>query len=928
MSKPFLSLLLGTLIITQITAANYEVGISEIMASNHSVLVDFEGEYSDWIELHNAGSQTVNLAGWSLSDHPSRPRKWVFPAVNLEAGAYLLVFASDKNIKDPEQELHCNFKLSSSGEYLALFDPEGYIHTCFDPFPAMETDVSYGYIDGCLYFFEQATPGMPNEQSTAIRLSPPVLSHPRGYYDTAFWLTIKAPIPDANIYYTLDGSLPLPGKSPVYEQAISIQGNTVLRAICAKDNHLPSQAASFSYLFIDDILLQSNTPESYPAVWGSYAQSSGRAVADYEMDPELIAEAAYARHVRQGLRSLPVISVLGDKDHFFSQDKDSVHGGIYIYTGPPVGKDKTGRGWERPVSFEYFNTQDSLSLQVNCGIRIHGGHSRLAEKSPKHSFRLAFRKEYGAGRLTYPFFGPEGPAELNALVLRAGFCNSWIHSNADERERAQYIRDAWAKNTQALMGHAFSNNSYAHLFINGLYWGLYNPSERLDKHYAEIHFGGDREDYDVIKQDEMQDNIVYAGDGDTQAWLQLISALKSAPGQAKYQEIQGKNPDGSPHASQAALLDMENYIDYMLINFYGGNTDWDHHNWIAIRNRNNPSQGFRLFCWDSEHILKSLSENKLKQNKKECPSYIFQQLRQCPQFRMDFADRAQKQLFQGGPLSPEGATATWTAIADIIDEAVYAESARWGDYRRDVHTPVGTSPALYRKDVHYDAQKRHLLENYFPARSGIFVDQLKAADLFPKHAAPEILLNEDEVNRDTLSIYDVLSLRADQGQIYYSLDGGDPLDWTLGTEAVLSESSRLYTGAFSPDSSVHIKARSLHNKTWSALSEKQFFLKKPVSDLHTLKQDPAKALELTCSPNPMLRVAVISYRLEQDAEVALALFGPDGRKIKDLQQEAQAAGRHQLSFDAADLPPGFYLLRLELRGSQQVNTATIKLIRR
>jgi len=515
---------------------------------------------------------------------------------------------------------------------------------------------------------------------------------------------------------------------------------------------------------------------------------------------------------------------------------------------------------------------------------------------------------------------------LNALVLRAGFCNSWIHSDAEARTIAQYIRDAWAKNTQQQMGHPASCNSYAHLFINGLYWGLYNPSERIEDDYCEIHFGGDKEDYDVIKQDEEQNNIIYASDGNTTAWFKLISALKTIPGQAVYQEIQGKNPDGSPHASKEALLDMQNFIDYMLINFYGGNTDWDHHNWIAVRDRTNSAQGFRIICWDSEHILKSPNENRLSLNKTNCPSFIFQQLRNCAQFRLDFADRVQKHFFDGGLLSPDGAAATWTAIADIIDKAVYAESARWGDYRRDVH-PSNPPGVLYRKDVHYDAQKKYLLETYFPQRSGIFLNQLKAASLFPQVEAPEILLNDEKVSRDTLNIHDVLCLKTSRGSVYYSLDGQDPLDWSGGQEAVLSASSQLYTGAFTPDSSIILKARTLYNNNWSALSEKQFFLKKPVSALNEISSDP-ETPGLTCHPNPVHLDGVISYHLPYKADVKLSLYALDGTKIREWQEQNREAGRQQVYLDASGLQPGFYLLRLDVLGMDASCSATVKLIRK
>ncbi len=221
-----------------------------------------------------------------------------------------------------------------------------------------------------------------------------------------------------------------------------------------------------------------------------------------------------------------------------------------------------------------------------------------------------------------------------------------------------------------------------------------------------------------------------------------------------------------------------------------------------------------------------------------------------------------------------------------------------------------------------------MLESYFPERSKIFIDQLKAASLFPQVEAPEILLNEDEVNRDTLSLYDVLSLRAAKGSIYYSLDGRDPLDWSGGQEAVLSASSSLYTGAFSPDSSIILKARTLYNNNWSALSEKQFFLKKPVSALSENSTDPGKALKQTCCPNPMLNEAVISYQLPYKASLRLSLFALDGTKIRELQAQTLEAGRHQIYLDAHDLQAGFYLLRLEAHGLGTSYSGTIKLVRK
>jgi hypothetical protein len=124
-----------------------EVILSEFMASNAHSLVDEDGQASDWIELQNLGPESVNLLNWSLTDEAADLTKWRFPATNLNAGSFLVVFASGKNRRVPGAPLHTSFNLSAAGEYLALVQPDGRtIATEFAPaFPPQVGDVSFGF---------------------------------------------------------------------------------------------------------------------------------------------------------------------------------------------------------------------------------------------------------------------------------------------------------------------------------------------------------------------------------------------------------------------------------------------------------------------------------------------------------------------------------------------------------------------------------------------------------------------------------------------------------------------------------------------------------------------------------------------------------------------------------------------------------------
>ena len=561
-----------------------------------------------------------------------------------------------------------------------------------------------------------------------------VFSHEHGFYDEPFVLTIEADVEGtATLRYTLDGCAPTE-KSAVYDgKPLVISGTTVVRAAIFDGDVCLTPVTTATYLFVEDILKQSNTPEGYPETWGRYCQINGTAKADYEMDPEMTNDPVLRPKIIEGLQSLPVVSIVTDPDNLFSHENDSVRGGIYIFTGPPVG-DSTGHGWTRPASVEIFSPQSSMvngqSSMVNgqwsCGLRLHGGHGRLPEKNPKHSFRLVFKEKYGPKTLKYPLFGEDEPSKFDQLILRCHFGNSWQHWKEDNRQRAQYTRDVWARRMQRRLGRTSVNALYVNLFLNGMYWGLYNIAERVDDQFGKDHIGGVKADVDVIKIEESGGNHLEAAQGNIDSW-------KRATGLAAIVGGSSVNVPGIPadlsadeayKALKDSLLDIPAFIDYMLINQYGGNTDWDHHNWYAVRSRGADNKGFRILCWDSEVIEEKVNENNLgKNNGKNYPTGIFHNLLHNDDFARKYVRRAKQLLAPEGLLGEQSVVELWDSLHDVIASALYAESARWGDYRRDVHKYT-TKGQLYTVDDHYAAERNRLLTQYFPYRSDIVLGQI------------------------------------------------------------------------------------------------------------------------------------------------------------------------------------------------------------
>ena len=589
-------------------------------------------------------------------------------------------------------------------------------------------------------------------------MAQPRFSQPHGLYDVnSLQVSIESEA-GADIRYTTDGSEPMVS-SKKYTAPLTLNKTTILRAVEVKGDSL-SDITTASYIFTSSVLSQPNNPTGYPDTWGKYTQISGTAKADYEMDPEMTGNQTLRPKIAAGLKNLPILSIVSDKDNFFSHENDSIKGGIYIFTGPPVG-DATGHGWTRPASIELIGGPQAHDYTGDCGIRLHGGHGRLAEKNPKHSFRLVFKKEYGKKTMKYPLYGADEPSQFNQLVVRCHFGNAWQHWSEDNRQKAQYTRDVWARRMQRKMGHTSVNALYVHLFLNGMYWGLYNIAERVDDQYGKDHLGGKKSDIDVIKIEEDGGNHIEASEGDLTAWQLMVETASKASDDKYYEKLD-------------TLLDINCFIDYMLINQYAGNTDWDHHNWYAIRRHNNDStvsEGFRFLCWDSELIFGSQWENVLsKNNGSQSPTGIFHNLLKNEKFARRYVRRAKEVLSESGFLGEESVVQVWDSLYHTIETALYDEAARWGDYRRDVHR-WQSGGQLYTVDDFYIPERNRLLYEYFPNRSAKVLDDILSYVNVDDFEAPEEWV---PMTRDMFYVWNGTGADAKPVQDWN-------LDWNLGS---------------------------------------------------------------------------------------------------------------------------------------------------
>ncbi|YCM45165.1 lamin tail domain-containing protein [Verrucomicrobiaceae bacterium 227] len=766
-------------------SASADVVVNEFMAGNSATAVPnaVAGTFEDWIELKNTGDSAIDLGGWRLTDTASEPTLWSFPQnTSIPPGGFVVVFASGQNAPDANGNLHTNFKLSKDGEYVGLIQPDGSVASSYGPggtvYPSQTDDISYGRhpVSTDAVFFSTPTPGAENDTSGIAKVAPLQATPKRGFYQSAQTITLGTATGGTTIHYTTDGTPPLNASgaptatAQTYSAPIAIGQTTVLRAAAVSAGHAPTDIVSHTYVLLDIDGAASNgtdpgglnTPflqQTQPTGYGSL--SSG----DYNINTAVSKSTAQSaghgglsisQAMLQGMRDVPTISIALPKEDFAGG------GGIYS------NSTQEGLAWEKACSAEFIPAKNDTrsDFQENCGLRVQGGASRNPSSSPKHSLSFRFREEYGAGRLKQALFPDSDVDNFNSIALRAGYNNSWIHSDSGQRSRGSMIRDQWMRESMHDMGHEDAGHGFlAHVFVNGLYWGLHNVAERQDNvHYAQYN-GGDSDLIDALNGT----NLV---EGNSTAW----NAMKSVVSTKNWVNIQ-------------QVLDIDTYIDFQILQRYGANQDLKTNgNWRAagggpftVATEMRP---WKIFSWDGERVLENVADNIVPLD----PMGIRGTLETMPEYRLRFADRAKRHLTGNGALTPDRTRARWAKYADVLDKAIIAESARWGDHRRN--------PSYSRTE--WLTEQSRLYNTYFPVRTANVIDDLVSAKLFGTVDPPELLVDGVVSEGGFVAPGSTLAATGPTGTIYYTTDGSDPLnlDGTLNPSALSIASGTAQENSF------------------------------------------------------------------------------------------------------------------------------------
>ncbi|MFT6861980.1 MAG: hypothetical protein ACJAVK_000534 [Akkermansiaceae bacterium] len=750
-----------------LTIVSSAVRINEFLANGNSTsLADEDGDTSDWIELYNPVGNSVNLNGSYLTDDPTNLTKWLFPNVTLSGDSTLVVFASSKDRRPTNGDnLHTNFSLSANGEYLALVAPDGFtvlseFGSASTNFPPQNAGVTYGFFGDPLQigYILNPTPDAQNDASSGVSgfVKDTDFGQSRGFFDTPFSLDIISATPGATIRYTTDGSWPSETTGTIYTGPITVDRTLSIKAIAYQSGFVSTNIDTHTYIFVDSVVAQTaaNTQSIYglPSSWGGQSPYYGMNN-NSNVDPNTL---------QNDLKTIPSLAIALDSDDMFGNS------GIYSNPG------SSGQAWERKTSLELVNPDDPTgagNFQQNCAIRIQGGAFRSFGLTRKKSFRVLFKSEFGtsnqptggSGKLTFPLYGtdPGVAQEFQTLVFRMESNDGWQWSGAGGQP--QYARDEFGRRVQLALGQPAPHGRYLHLYINGVYWGLYNVVERPDSSFAESYLAGaDRDLWEGQNSGSPINDSTNLNNWNNfrNAVGDISSAGSDAARNAAYLEACGFHSDGTRNAAFPIWCDPSNNADYFLTNWYGGNSDWPNKNYYGGIDPQATRTGYKYFMWDSEWSLflrSNTTDNRITDYRGiAAPN---EALQDSPEFRMRFADRAHRALFNDGPLTPAHARALYEEVTAQHTRILNPEAARWGDQHGG-----------NRSVSDWQNEYNRIINNWFPVRADLFLDSLRSANLYPGIEAPVYSQHGGALPSGTGP---TLRVPSSVNQIYYLFGMGD-----------------------------------------------------------------------------------------------------------------------------------------------------------
>lgn len=558
---PFVHLLLTVPPLSAVfplTAAAQDILINEVMSANLGEVIDPSWNFGGWIELYNPSSRAVNLNGMAVRDHKDR----VFPLTkshgSVPAGGYKNVWFGHHDKNFPAQ---VDFKLDCDGGTISLLATTAADAAVVDvvSYPAAISRTSWSRIaDGAgqWTFCPWPTPEAANPQTSAAatrQLPAPVPSLAGGWITGTTSFTVAVD-PDAELYYTTDGSCPVATSEKASKNAdgtvdFSVSKNTVFRFRAlprnAESGLLPSPVVTRSFLTRQC----TKTVTVDPWDWGGWGPGGW----------------GETREETTTFDGFSLLSVVADPDYLYD---DTI--GIYV-DGTNGGWSYWGsanyyQDWDRPVNVEIFDPEGVSLVNQEVDMCMSGGYSRMSD--PK-SFKLKSDKKFEHVNY-YPLTGlfDEKPYVRSRDVLVRVGGSSMVDRHQDNVLQALVRRSGFYLNTQA--------SRPVYVFFNGEYIETLFLREPSNKQYGASNYGMDTDFMDMLEESDITALGVASGTRDA------FDALCAAARECASNDTQW--------ARVCCMLDIDEFANYFAIETYLANQDW-------------PQNNIKMFRENSDEIV-------------------------------------------------------------------------------------------------------------------------------------------------------------------------------------------------------------------------------------------------------------------------------------------------------------------------------------
>ena len=573
--------------------------------------VDKKGEYCDWVELYNAGSEAVSLKGFALVKDGKD--SYVFDDVTIAAGEYKIVYCC-KTYNGDENIPHAAFNLSGDGVKLTLTNNDEDIDTA--DVPALADDTVWGRkTDGGEFTYLLPTPALSNNNAkSAIPCNAPTFSKGSGMYTDSFELTLSTD--EGNkIYYTLDGTDPRTSETRVeYTSPLTIKDRSKEAAVLA--TYLkPSQISPWA----DDWQVPKNSAIDKGTVIRAVTYSRADEYSD------VLTNTYFVGVSNKDHNGLPILSVTTDPASLYDYETGIYRlGKVYDKVGkkssdrnnPTANYNQKGKDWERACHIDFFESDGTLALSQDCGMRTQGAYSRADYQK---SLRFYAREDYGEKNFKYTFF--ENAYQENGSGKQLKKFKKLVMRNGGNDTTYTKFKDSYIQSLVSDRAFDTQEGRPCVMFIDGEYWGLYTLQEDYDDHYFEENYDVNSDEVVVYKKGEIDEG----NDED----IELFKTMRTF---AEKNDLSKKEN----YQKMCQMLDVRSFAEYMATEIYILNEDWPGNNYACWRTRTtdetNPyADGrWRMLFYDTEmgvdhygnsgtHFNSDNLKNILKNNKDDMP---------------------------------------------------------------------------------------------------------------------------------------------------------------------------------------------------------------------------------------------------------------------------------------------------------------------